>query len=469
MKIAFIHHHLREGGVTRVITDQIDALKNDVEALVITGEPPYYGLSVPIIVIPELAYDRDRKDNLNPQEIAILIISKINAFWKKGADILHFHNPTLGKNKDFIEIIKILIGRGIKTLLQIHDFAEDGRPLNYCQKEYPSDCHYAVINKKAYQYLIKSGLKKEGLHLLTNSVKPLRINGKITDENDLILYPVRAIRRKNIGEAILLSLFFNKNERLGITLEPTSELDIKSYKGWIDFVKSERLNVYFGLGIENRFKDVLAKTKCIVTTSIKEGFGFSFLEPWTIGSMLFGRLLKDVCSDFMEKGIILSHLYEDIKTPLNFIDQDIFYKKWKSCFLKRLNLYNIDLSIYDIKTLFSFLIKDECIDFGCLSEDLQKHVILKILKSKKNLKKFLDLNHFLKNTIHLENADEIVENNRKIVLEEYSLKKYRVNLLQIYKKVSGTDVRHSINKKILLEQFIAPENNNLLLCDLAYE
>jgi len=469
MRIAFIHYHLRPGGVTRVISEQVDALKDYAETVVVTGEPPETIIGSDVIVIPPLAYDRDRKDNIKPGEIAHAIIQELNAKWKGGPDLIHFHNPTLRKNKGLVEIIKIMISKGLKVLLQIHDFAEDGRPGNYSDEEYPSDCHYAVINRKDYNYLLKSGLGRDGLHLLPNSIKPLVINPEYKRERDIILYPIRAIRRKNIGEAILLSLFFRNHESLGITLEPTSKLDIKSYKGWVNFVSSEGLGVWFRLGIENCFEDILARTRCMITTSIKEGFGFSFLEPWTIERMLFGRLIEDVCSDFIENGIILDHLYKKVRIPLNFIDEDLFYKRWKECLLDKIDLYKYNIDQPYVENAFSNIISDGSIDFGLLNENLQKKVILKILKAEKNYEKLLDLNPFLLDINYLKNTSEIIDNNKKIVLEEYSSEKYRANLLKMYKEVLYKDVRQSINKRILLKQFINPQTNYLLLCDLSYE
>jgi hypothetical protein len=41
-------------------------------------------------------------------------------------------------------------------------------------------------------------------------------------ERNRYLYPVRAIRRKNIGEALLASLFIPKGRTVAVTLPPTT-------------------------------------------------------------------------------------------------------------------------------------------------------------------------------------------------------------------------------------------------------
>ncbi len=86
-----------------------------------------------------------------------------------------------------------------------------------------------------------------------NTVNPCRIKPQPELEKPLVLYPIRAIRRKNIGEAILLSLFFRHGQTLAVTLPPNSPSDIKSYEGWKIFVRDRKLNLEFDNG-EQRVK-----------------------------------------------------------------------------------------------------------------------------------------------------------------------------------------------------------------------
>jgi hypothetical protein len=58
-----------------------------------------------------------------------------------------------------IKILKSLQKRGVNLFLQIHDFAEDGRPFDYFADEYPADCHNGVINQRDYEILLAAGLK----------------------------------------------------------------------------------------------------------------------------------------------------------------------------------------------------------------------------------------------------------------------------------------------------------------------
>ncbi|NIV99206.1 glycosyltransferase family 1 protein, partial [Candidatus Saccharibacteria bacterium] len=118
-----------------------------------------------------------------------------------------------------------------------------------------------------------------------------------------MVYPIRAIRRKNIGEAILLSLFFRDNETLVITLPPNSQADIESYEDWKAFVSDYHLRVEFDRGLNHPYEAIVASARYLLTTSIMEGFGFSFLEPWLFDKLVWGRKLTDICADFEVNGV----------------------------------------------------------------------------------------------------------------------------------------------------------------------
>ncbi len=467
MRIVFIHHHLRPGGVTRVITEQIRSLEGICESLVICGEKPEQPVFFPVRIVPSLAYDRDRSDRTTPADTAAAVVDAAVSFWKGRADIFHIHNPTLGKNAEFISIIKALQATNAALLLQIHDFAEDGRPQNYRGEEYPRNCHWAVLNSRDYHILKECGLKEKGLHLLPNPVRPLPVQK--SSHTDTVLYPVRAIRRKNIGEAVLASVFLPPGKRIGITLEPTGAIDRQSYAGWRSFVDDYKLNVSFRLGIGANFDELLEKTSSIITTSIKEGFGFSFLEPWTAEKMLYGRFLPDTCSDFIRNSIDLSHLYNRLAVVTDFFDVGYFRKKWEMCYTAKMKQYGLPLSGESLGRSFRSLFLNSSVDFGCLNEKLQKQVISSILEKPGNRKHMLDLNPFLSHIDGLSDVRERIEANRSVVEQQYSLEKNRERLMHTYRRVKRGTVFHAIDGIKLLAAFNTPERSQLLLCDEAFE
>jgi len=470
MKVAFIHHHMRRGGVTRVIEDQIASAAGlaGFRPLILTGESPPPSdedLRLPFRVVSSLRYDRDRREGCDPERMADDVQRSIGSVWKEGADILHIHNPTLGKNKEFVRMVRILRSRGERVLLQIHDFAEDGRPDNYTAEEYPSDCHYAVINSRDYKILREAGLKDEGLHLLPNAVRPLRArNGN----RDIVLYPVRAIRRKNVGEAVLLSLFIQKGDAVGLTLEPTGMLDVQSYEGWRSFVSRYGLPVLFGLGTDTDLSVILGRSRFVITTSIKEGFGLTFLEPWTGKRQLFGRLLPDVCGDFTDRGIVFDQLYTALRIPLDMVDYSLFEMKWRACRRLKVERYGLEVRREEEDGYLNSIRTRGWVDFGALSEDLQSGVIVRCLKEPSARKRLEEHNPFLPVSGDTMIDEERIERNSTIIEDVYSLEKNGARMMGIYGKVLEGSPVHRIDKSVLLRAFNKPEHNQLLLCEKSY-
>ncbi|MDL1981803.1 MAG: hypothetical protein LWX02_10100 [Deltaproteobacteria bacterium] len=463
MKIAFIHYHLKTGGVTTVLKQQVEALREKCEVLVLSGELPDISFPADSVHIPGLGYDSQRQKIYKPEEVADDIIKAVFSRWNNGCDVLHVHNPMLAKNINFLKILKALQKGGIKLFLQIHDFAEDGRPLLYFSEEYVSDCHYGVINSRDYNILLKAGLKKQGLHKIFNTIKPIDFNKKKITPRNYVLYPIRAIRRKNIGEAILLSLFFQNNETLTITLPPNSMSDIISYVGWKNFVKENNLNVEFEAGLKKDFSELVLSAKFIITTSITEGFGFSFLEPWTAKKNLWGRKLTDICHDFEKNGIALDHLYDRLLVPLEWIGKDKFYGVWKTCILKNCSLFDFKINEEEIQKSFTKITGNNNIDFGLLYEPFQKQIISHVLSSKNEAKKLIKLNPYLSRLANsLLNNKELIQNNMNAVLNNYNRTTYKKNLLKIYSKIINNPVHQRLDKNILLSEFINLEQFSLL-------
>ena len=93
MKIAFIHYHLKTGGVTTVLKQQVEAIRDACEVLVLTGEPSESTFPTDIVHIPELGYDRPSQKPPDPEQIAESIIKAISFKFRGGCDVLHVHNP----------------------------------------------------------------------------------------------------------------------------------------------------------------------------------------------------------------------------------------------------------------------------------------------------------------------------------------------------------------------------------------
>jgi hypothetical protein len=374
--------------------------------------------------------------------------------------VLHVHNPTLAKNRQFLDVLKSLQQNDVNLFLQIHDFAEDGRPQAYYREEYPQNCHYGVINSRDYEILIKAGLKKDGLHRLENTVDQFDLQP--AEETSTVLYPIRAIRRKNIGEAILLSLFLRYGQTLAVTLPPNSPPDFRSYDGWKAFVKDYHLKVEFEKGLTNDFKKMVRSAAFLITTSITEGFGFSFLEPWAFGKLLWGRKLSGICRDFEMNNIRLDHLYTGLFVPTDWIGLRQFQKKWTAGVLNATALFDYHIDRPLIRNAFDAITKNGTIDFGLLDEFSQKKVIHRLVSSAGNLEKLKGLNPFLSDPGTVADRKNLIRENRAAIGHKYNPDSYRQKLGEIYRRVVGTLVEQRIDKTVLVGEFLNLEEFSLL-------
>lgn len=427
----------------------------------ITGDAPSRSFPAETLQVSGLGYNRDEAAPPG-NEIAGDIAAGIKRVWPGGCDIIHVHNPTLGKNIRILNILEALRQMGFRLLLQIHDFAEDGRPDFYLPGPYPEACHYAVINSRDHHILTDAGLKEEGLHLLPNTVTPIGADSTAPAPpgEPYALYPVRAIRRKNIGEALLLSLFFAPGRRLAVTLPPGSPVDVAAYETWRRFAATHRFPVRFEAGVGNDFSKLAAGADFMITTSITEGFGFSFLEPWTVGKPIRGRKLPEICRDFETLGMQLGGLYHHLLVTTDWFDRTSYVAAWRDTVTRAGRQFGRPVPPEEISGMASRLSRSSHMDFGMLNEKYQGQVLKHLILNPEKKGTLIELNPKLADLSHPQG--EIIEHNREIVLSKYNADIYRKNLLGIYRRVVDTPVRHHIRKDVLLSHFWNPTRMSLL-------
>ena len=466
MKIAFMHYHLKPGGVATVLRRQVEALADDCRVLVLTGEQPKNDFPADLNVIPGLGYDGTFNRCIQAEQVSEAVIRAIRSKWPGGCDVLHVHNPLLAKNSLFLKVLKRLQKNGITLFLQVHDLAEDGRPQVYFKEDYVPDCHYGVINSRDFNILRRAGLSEKGLHKTVNAITPLpEKKPPPSCKRPFVLYPVRALRRKNIGEAVLFSLFFSPSQSLCITLPPNSPADQASYEDWKTYAAQNHLDVGFEAGLKEPFENLVAASTVMISTSISEGFGFSFLEPWTAGKMVQGRNLPDITRDFETNGVKLGHLYNSFWVPVHWIGKERLLDRWTACFAATLRKFDTPLDGMNRETTGGGMethIASGVVDFGLLDEPFQKTIISRVLNDKTAGDVLKRLNPFLVQTDAPSETARLIETNRTAVIRNYSSAKARDNLMTIYARVMGQPVVHRIDKRGLLSQFLNPRQFSLL-------
>lgn len=200
----------------------------------------------------------------------------------------------------------------------------------------------------------------------------------------------------------------------------------------------------------------------MVTTSVMEGFGFSFLEPWSAGKYLWGRKLPEICRDFEENGILLDHLYSRLNVPLEWIGKDNFFARRFACVAANSDRFNYKIDQDQVFQAIQKSIVDSTVDFGILDERFQKIILSRIIRSAADKNRLIECNPWLSASDGAADKTGLIEHNRSAVMNTYNESVYRQTLLKIYQRVIHNPVKHHIDKRILLSQFFDPTSFSLL-------
>ncbi len=333
MKICFLHYYFKKDGIFKTVLNNILGLKEQDENIefVLAGESF-------IDAIPD--YVEKKYINWDSDDL----VSEIKRV-SLGSDILIIENPIVGLYPKATLAFKEFAEKNLdkKIMYRIHDFIDD-RPhlfeefikiFGNLDEIYPrsNNVSFIILNSFDKDRLIAKGLNN--VHIIPNSI--IVSNLYTSEENALklkkrfeefgvtkpgeriISYPVRALRRKNIEEAVLITKLLNNlggNYRLIVTLpsEDDYQEEIKAL--------AEKHNVPCSIGEAHKFLDYDKKDKfttadlfsisdLVISTSVREGFGFAFIEPWVAGTPLIGRKIPEVTKDFEDAGIDLNHLYDN--------------------------------------------------------------------------------------------------------------------------------------------------------------
>lgn len=446
MRVAILHYHLRPGGVTRVIEMAWAALQSrGVDVLIISGEPGPAETRIPpsfIQVVPELRYGVPASE---ADKLRAAVEAAEHRHWQGRADILHFHNHALGKNFALPIAITSWAQAGRGLLLQFHDFAENNRPANYRalleqlggadglrQHLYPvaPQIGYAALTTSDATRLRHGGLKDDACLLpnpaaLPTGSEPIPRTKFSADR--LIVYPTRAIRRKNIGEALLWAAWSLPGEQIVLTMAPEQGLDVERHAEWRAFAEKLGLPVLFEAQrtLRRSTADFLMTADQCLTTSVEEGFGMAFLEPWLAGSSLLGRDLPSVTTDFRKAGLFLEGLYLRLDVGAEVLSEqsvcdDIEWNIRRSC-----EAYQVEYEDAFLQSAFQSVWRDGTVDFGRLGEQHQRMVIEEVVRA--GQKRALP-----------SPADDVAK-NKATILREFSLEKYGGRLVEVYAGLTDAD------------------------------
>jgi len=490
VNIAIVHYHLNRGGVTHVVLNHLRALHTipdhhlpDVALLLHGGRREGFPDDLPErlprikireVVIPELDYDEGMPAKPEPRILADRIESSIReSGCRKDDTLLHVHNHALGKNVCLPGAVAELAERRFSVLLQIHDFAEDFRPANYRRLQqalvpneptrlsdllYPQaqQIHYAVLNRRDWSVLREAGVDLGRLHVLPNPVPPpdhlpdhsaarRRIAERlgIGSNHRYVLYPVRGIRRKNLGEALLWAATASPETAIGFTLPPLNPIEQPRYALWRGLASELRLPCYFEVGGESGLSlaDNLAACDRVLTTSLAEGFGLVFLESCLSRRPLIGRDLPEITIDFVQRGLTFTGLQSRVDVPVEWFGREELLDMVARSYNATLESYGrAPLSRIALDEGLERKLREGCIDFGELNAELQERVIRKVCGDTEGMETLMTINPYLRAATASRDAEYSVEaaRNAAVVASQYSLDASANQLTDIYQRVMAS-------------------------------
>jgi glycosyltransferase involved in cell wall biosynthesis len=510
MNIAIVHYHLNRGGVTQVVRNHLLALdavsESDQQirtAILFGGRKQGWNddlserlRSISLKLCPNPQLDYDPRLVAEPEALATKMRSQLHRLeFSPGETVLHVHNHSIGKNASLPGALRILALEGYSVLLQIHDFAEDFRPahyrllqdaigresLNETLYSQASQIHYAVLNRRDLSILQQAGVDQSRLHFLPNPVVPvseqkpdkeharrkLHDRCNISRDQQYVLYPVRGIRRKNLGEALLWSLLAGNSTVVGITLAPMNPAEQVHYTRWKNLAAELDISCRFETGEEQglEFAENLAAADLILTTSVAEGFGMVFLESWLSDRHLAGRNLPEITSDFVSAGMQFRTTYDRLNIPIDWVGRDEFSELFQTHYNRIRHDYDLSpVPCEELQTVLDEKIQENLVDFADLDEPLQEKVIRKVAGHSNARHALRELNPSLSNAADT-GSESITENKRRIE-QTYSLKPSGLrlqNVLQTVATSSRGDLETGlINSSKILQSFLDPTRFRLI-------
>jgi hypothetical protein len=400
---------------------------------------------VPVQVVAGLAYRREAGSLSAPELARALRAAAVTAL---GAppDIWHFHNHALGKNVLLADVVALLAEAGERLVLQLHDLAEDGRPANYaliansrCLYPVGPGIRYAFVNSRDLTRFRQCGLPAEHAALLPNAVCETQAGGtanrSLTDDvaqamaagrlpappwpghsarghhwnpadagkmeiaNTLVLYPVRGIRRKNLGEVLLLAALAPPGVRFAVTGAPTEPQWRGIHEAWRDFAREHGLPVEFAVvdrlapvaGAATSLAAWLEQATHLLTTSVAEGFGFAFLDAVALGKPLLGRNLPHLTADHAAQGLRYGSLYDRVLVPAEVIGLAALEAALRESLTATYRGYGREVSAAEVARARAAIVGDGWVDFGNLPEALQRVIVVKLLAAPGAFDLWLDL------------------------------------------------------------------------------
>jgi hypothetical protein len=236
----------------------------------------------------------------------------------------------------------------------------------------------------------------------------------------------------------------------------------------VNLARELKLPVEFEVGTRGSFADVFGSALAVLSTSVKEGFGFSFLEPWTADRAVLGRRIDYVCRDFEEAGIKFTPVekktsekrpngfYKTINIPMEYIAPPVLKNKMEHAMTAIYEAFGLEPPPYVIRMMDDMIFTEQTIDFGRLDEELQAGVIHIMVSNDAVYREIAALNPFLEGLADWRGDEDLIAENKLRIREAYGKERIAAILRETYQRVLSTPILHKLSKVLLLELYLDP-------------
>ncbi|MDX1680239.1 MAG: HAD family hydrolase [Akkermansiaceae bacterium] len=391
MKVAIVHYHFELSGVTKVMASSSRGLrKQGIEHVMLVGSiPEGVEEDFPLREVRGLSYVPDKAVG----DATVLVRYLREAAEKElggKPDLWHFHNHALGKNFLMADTVALMAEQGERLVLHMHDLIEEGRQQNYAvvpdpTRLYPTGPHirYVFLNEQDRELFQNNGLEKDRAELTVNPVPiPEKLENK-ANGNPILFAPIRAIRRKNMGELVMLAALAPNGTRIAISRAPKDKGAFRLHETWRKFAGHQRLPIGFDVvgryypaqGTPNDFMSWVEHSSHFVTTSVSEGFGMTFLEAAAFGKPLLGRNVPRVTNEHAKRKIEAGDFYDKLLVPTEWVDVSILRQHFDTTIQRNYRYLGEPLDNLTHERAFASLLLDGWLDFGNMPEPVQQAVV----------------------------------------------------------------------------------------------
>ncbi len=240
------------------------------------------------------------------------------------------------------------------------------------------------------------------------------------------------------------------------------------YEQWRRLAAELDLPVAFAVGENGTpYSTLLQSAYATITTSVAEGFGLAFLEPWGVGLPLVGRNLPDITADFTDEGIRLDGLYTRLDVPKDWVDRQALNRKIEAGVKAARSAYGLPCPAADVERAQKAAVGPDGIDFARLDEELQSAVIRRAAETEEPEPHGASPD--LLSVAETQARSGQVADNAERVSHAYSLTRYGERLHDIYQALlsaPGAGTRDGLDPESLLRVFADPARFYLLRTSL---